>query len=186
MLCSLHEPFYPCPHCSSSVTSPASREALVQTLTTELSDVITREAEQREQERLELQRAAGAFPTLATTTGSPQLATASQLRKVLSLNPQTQKVTVASYIAAPARAPAVTEVTEAAEIRVPPPPKEVDHVRSKQLKDRLWQNLRDSGMKYVLRGRDETPFASERFDLFWIASLECAGVSVDAVQMKAS
>ncbi|KAF8487685.1 hypothetical protein JB92DRAFT_2798954 [Gautieria morchelliformis] len=149
VLCSLHEPFYPCPHCSSSVTSPASREDLVQALTTELSDVIMREAEQREQERLELQRAAGAFPTLATTTGSPQVATPSQPRKVLSLNAQTRKVTVASYIAAPVRARAVAEVTEEAEIRVPPPPKEVDYVRSKPREVLRWQNLRDGGMKYV-------------------------------------
>ncbi|KAF8490698.1 hypothetical protein JB92DRAFT_3008238 [Gautieria morchelliformis] len=135
VLCSLHEPFYPCPHCSSSVTSPASREALVQTLSTELSNVIMREAEQREQEQLELQRAAGAFPTLATTTGSPQ---------VLSLNAQTRKVTVAFYIAAPVRARAVAEVTEEAEITLLPLLK-----RSKPQEVLRWQNLRDGGMKYV-------------------------------------
>ena len=115
----------------------------------ELSEVMEREAKQRELERQESQKAAGAFPTLATSTGNSQQTTASpQARKVLSLNAQTRKVTVASYSATPVHAPAM-EVKEEAETRVPPPPREVDYIRGKPLEGRRWQNLRDGGMVYV-------------------------------------
>lgn len=150
VLCSLHEPFYPCPHCTSVLTSPSSREELIQRITVEISEVLAREAEQREHERRELQKAAGAFPTLATSSGNPQLTKeAPRPRKVLSLNPQTRKVTVTSYKVAPARGPSTMEAKEETEIRVPPPPREVDYFRGRSLEARRWQNLRDGDMGYI-------------------------------------
>jgi Putative zinc finger motif, C2HC5-type len=150
VLCSLHKPFYPCPHCSSVLISPAFREELIQRITAEISEVLVHEAEQREHERRELQKAAGAFPTLAASSGDPQLAKAApQSRKVLSLNPQSRKVTVTSYMAAPpAREPSAVEAKEDAEIRVPPP-KAVDYARGKSKEGRRWQNLRDGNMTYI-------------------------------------
>lgn len=151
VLCTLHAPYYPCPHCASQLTTPTAREALIQRITAEIAEVIAREHEQRERERQAVQQAAGAFPSLGSSTGRPQASIPTQPRKVLSLNAQTRKVMVASY----APAPPATQTRSGAdpqsepERRVPPPPKEVDYVRGKGAEGRRWQNLRDEGIVYV-------------------------------------
>ncbi|KAF8578179.1 hypothetical protein K439DRAFT_1395814 [Ramaria rubella] len=148
VLCLLNAPFYVCPHCASPLTNASSRDALFERLSQELSEVVTKEAEQREHERLELQKAAGAFPTLGAS--SENLPVAPQPRKVLSLNQHTRKITVASYIPAPSpRPPSTSEVKEEVEIRVPPPLKEVDYVRGKSADGRRWQNIKGGSMIYV-------------------------------------
>ena len=150
VLCSLHAPHYPCPHCASPLLSPSEKDVLVQTLVHEISGVISRETEQREREREERQQAAGAFPALATSAGNPQASVMAQPRKVLSLNQQTRKVTIASYVPTPShgRAPPDGNGVEE-EKRVPPPPKEVDHVKGTAAAGRPWQNLRGSLIVYL-------------------------------------
>lgn len=161
VLCSLHDVFYPCPHCASPLTSPTSREALIGRLTSEISEALAREAEQRERERQELQKAAGAFPALTSSSADHQPATGKFApRKVLSLNPQTRAVTVTSYKPTPARGPSAAEVKKETKFRVPPPPKEVDYVRNKPMEGRRWQNLRDGCMAYVPPPTQSTPKAS--------------------------
>ncbi|KAF8517160.1 putative zinc finger motif, C2HC5-type-domain-containing protein [Hysterangium stoloniferum] len=150
VLCSLQAPFYPCPHCASPLLNPSSRTTLIQRISEEISEVLAQEVEQRERERDELQRAAGAFPTLATATGQPE-ASALQPRKVLSLNSQTRKVMVASYNVKPSvqRHPS-TPAEEVVEIRTPQPPRDVDYVKGKAASGgRRWQNLRDDNLVYV-------------------------------------
>jgi len=150
ILCSLHAPAYPCPHCSNPLTTPPSKDALIDKIKQEIGDLLQREQEERERQKLEHEKAVGAFPTLATSTGYPEPIKPSQPRKVLSLNQQTRKVTVASYTALSIAAPSSPSSQEEAVYRVPRPPKEVDYVRGKLAIDgRRWENLRDGGIVYV-------------------------------------
>ncbi|KIJ55844.1 hypothetical protein M422DRAFT_200185 [Sphaerobolus stellatus SS14] len=150
ILCDLHEPAYTCPHCSTSLTNPSSREALVQRITQEISDTLRREEEERQRLRLEKEKAVGAFPTLALATGNLEPPKPAQPRKVLSLNQQTRKVTVSSYN--PVTTPAPNTVAQQEEVfyRVPRPPRDVEFVSQKKLEGaRRWENLRDGTIAYV-------------------------------------
>jgi hypothetical protein len=115
-----------------------------------MSEILAGEAEKRERERREIQRAVDAFPTLATTTGQPE-PSVGQPRKVVSLNSETRKVTVASYNVKPTvQHVSSTPTVEAVDIPTPPPPREIDYVRGKTaVEGRPWQNLRDDTLIYV-------------------------------------
>ncbi|KAF8624193.1 hypothetical protein AX17_007182 [Amanita inopinata Kibby_2008] len=129
VLCSLNLPQYACPFCSEPLLSLQAKEALIAELEQQITDVLKREAEERERAAEEARRAAGAFPTLSETmqpshpqhrslapppssssnalpgSGRQNLPPLSQeSHKVLSLRtkPGSNKVVISSYAPTPA------------------------------------------------------------------------------------
>ncbi|KIJ55850.1 hypothetical protein M422DRAFT_200192, partial [Sphaerobolus stellatus SS14] len=150
ILCDLHEPAYTRPHCSTSLINPSSREALAQRITQGISDTLRREEKERQRQRLEKEKAVGAFPTLALATGNLEPPKPAQPRKVLSLNQQTRKVTVSSYNPVTTPAPSTVAQQEELYYRVPRPPRDAEFVSQKKLEGtRRWENLRDGIIAYV-------------------------------------
>ncbi|KZS96778.1 hypothetical protein SISNIDRAFT_482572 [Sistotremastrum niveocremeum HHB9708] len=117
-------------------------EELLSLLDLRIAETIAKEIEAREREIEEQRKAIGAFPTLgASVSGSstpvgmrssspalpPPPSAPPQTRKVLSLNPNTKKVTISSFQPAPPKpaTPTMTddEKEEAGVVRIGPPPK---------------------------------------------------------------
>jgi hypothetical protein len=158
ILCSINQPQYACPYCSTPLLTAAGKSSWLRRLETQIADVLTKEAEDRERAAEEARKAAGAFPTLAgASSGSVArspvapsgLRSTNQPHKVLSLNSKTKVVTVSSYTTpAPSRPVSRTEpATEV--IRVPPPPGEVIFARKPLDPARPWADLKGEGAKYV-------------------------------------
>ncbi|EED78342.1 predicted protein [Postia placenta Mad-698-R] len=169
ILCTLNLPHFACPHCAAPLLIPAARDALLATITASIVDTLAREEAARERAAEEARTAAGAFPVLAPTSNAPgadRLAAhpANQSHKVLSLNPKTKRVTVASYRApSPAARPqgkgkGKERTDEEDERRVPPPPQVVVHSAMDVGVDNPWTNLRGGRATYVpspIKGRGE-------------------------------
>ncbi|KZT40200.1 hypothetical protein SISSUDRAFT_983691 [Sistotremastrum suecicum HHB10207 ss-3] len=142
VLCSINPPYHACPHCGTPLLSVVATEELLSLLDLRIAETIAKEIEAREREIEEQRKAIGAFPTLgASVSGSstpvgmrssspalpPPPSAPPQTRKVLSLNPNTKKVTISSFQPAPPKpaTPTMTddEKEEAGVIRIGPPPK---------------------------------------------------------------
>ncbi|KAF5362066.1 hypothetical protein D9756_002831 [Leucocoprinus leucothites] len=179
-LCALNLPYHLCPSqpCSQPLLTPLQTSTLLASLQLQLSQTL--EKEERERQRLvdEAKRAEGAFPSLASGTTTPTRtgpgsASLPQLRpahetghKILSLTSSgsslsgKQKIKIVSISRTPTPAssrPASGTSTPLhptddtpTEVRIPPPPTQVDYVRGKPDKDRPWKNhLIDDEVKYV-------------------------------------
>jgi hypothetical protein len=146
----LNAPHHSCPHCSSPLLTQVAREVLAKRLAVELSDLLTREAEERERIASEARKAEGAFPPLDSRIGLPDQSV--QNHKVLSLNSKTKKVTVSTYSSTPrafshpSRPHSPQEVEP---VRVPPPPSVVVHAKSKIDTVHSWANLSGRCYRYI-------------------------------------
>lgn len=136
-------------------------DELVSTLDLRIAETIAKEIETRERELEEQKRAVGAFPTLgasgsstptglrSSSPGLPAPPTAPpQTRKVLSLNPNTKKVTISTFqpVAPKSVVAAATDVEqeEVGVIRVGPPAE-----RQPPGLVRTWRDHGDGRMLYI-------------------------------------
>ncbi|KAF5372174.1 hypothetical protein D9758_004997 [Tetrapyrgos nigripes] len=177
ILCSLNQPNFSCPHCSSSLLSEAQRSSIITRIETQISDVLAKEAAERERVIEEARREAGAFPALgpapsgkpsqsqyqprsmsskgsnrSTATPSPQPET----HKVLSLKGSGKKgkAIISSYtpVASRPASRSESEVENAEDevtLRVPPPPNQVSFSRERPDPARPWTNLRGCKVRYI-------------------------------------
>lgn len=113
----------------------------------ELEKVLRKEEEERIRSQQERERAQGAFPTLAASTGTAEPRKTAQPRNVLSVNSKTGKVMMATY-STPSASPGHTlekrkkEKEKEREVRERPPPAELDYVKGRTLEPTSWKNLR--------------------------------------------
>jgi predicted RNA-binding Zn-ribbon protein involved in translation (DUF1610 family) len=152
ILCTVNLSHHACPHCSSLLLTVASRDTLVKLLATQISDLLTKEAEARQRIAEEARRAVGDFPPLhggpsISRTGSP--APSNKTHKVLSLNSKTKKVTVSTYPTTPPAPSRASSPEDPEVIRVPPPPSEVVHAKAKPDHAHPWTNIRGPQAFYV-------------------------------------
>lgn len=146
VLCTLQLPFHLCPHCSEPLVAQSSRDSLISRIEDELEQVLRKEEEERIRVQQEREQAQGAFPTLASSTGTAEPRKPAQPRNVLSVNSKTGKMKMATY-----STPSVLsgympekgkERDKEREVREHPPPAEIDYVQGITLKPTSWKNLR--------------------------------------------
>ncbi|KAH9163324.1 hypothetical protein EDB89DRAFT_2078960 [Lactarius sanguifluus] len=155
VLCALHPPHRPCPHCTAPLLDPAARAALLVQLEEQRAHTLAEEAAARGRAAEELRMAEGAFPALGGAPGAGAGAGGGGAgARVLSL--VGQRVVVESYRAASGtRSKETAETGEDAEDgvppRVPPPPREVEYIRVPRGPATRWVVSRDGegGAKYV-------------------------------------
>ncbi|KAH9847591.1 hypothetical protein C2E23DRAFT_871700 [Lenzites betulinus] len=163
ILCELNLPNYACPHCGDALLAPTARDSLVQTLEARIDETLAKEEEERQRAIQQARNAEGAFPTLsaaASRAGTPGPSAdaqaahpVNQTHKVLSLDPKTRKVKVASYTPPAVSRAASAEKKAAKEaepelIRVPAPPADVVP-SSAPSSHRPWANTRGLNAIYV-------------------------------------
>ncbi|THU98146.1 hypothetical protein K435DRAFT_721077 [Dendrothele bispora CBS 962.96] len=176
VLCSLNQPSFSCPHCSSTLLAGNQRDIFISRIETQISDVLEKEAAERERILEEARRQAGAFPALSSNANilsnkssqnlsinapTPQPAAA---RKVMSLTGKGRKgkVVMSSYTpvsSRPAsRSESEVEPVEEEQVRVPPPANQTDFSRRAPDAARPWANLRGGDTKYtpsrISRGKE--------------------------------
>ncbi|KAI9433501.1 hypothetical protein H4582DRAFT_2060913 [Lactarius indigo] len=155
VLCALHPPHRPCPHCAAPLLDSAARAALLVQLEEQRAHTLAEEAAERARAAEELRVAEGAFPALG---GAPGVNAAAGGKsggggagaRVLSL--VGQRVVVESYRAASGVRPEEgAEREEDTDDPVPPPPREVQYIRVPRGPATRWAVLRDGegGAKYV-------------------------------------
>ncbi|KAH8981329.1 hypothetical protein EDB92DRAFT_1953233 [Lactarius akahatsu] len=155
VLCALHPPHRPCPHCTAPLLDPAARAALLVQLEEQRTHTLAEEAAARARAAEELRMAEGAFPALGGAPGAGAGAGGGGAgARVLSL--VGQRVVVESYRAASdMRSKEAAEREEDAEDgvspRVPPPPMEVEYMRVPRGPATRWVASRDGegAAKYV-------------------------------------
>lgn len=158
ILCTLNLPQFACPHCSSPLLSPVARESLVKQLSTQISETLAREAQERERIAEDARKAVGAFPPLlgsdpALSSGAPASESfvqysANQAHKVLSIDHQTKNVVLSSYnLTIVPSHPFSREAIEPH--RMPPPSPEISYAKTKLDPDRPWANLRGGSIRYI-------------------------------------
>jgi hypothetical protein len=149
IICELHPPHAPCPHCNSLLFSPSQRESVLLQLNEELARTLDTEERQR-QALVEASRAAeGAFPALPTsqsTNTTSRSAGDGGTLKVLSLDPKLKRYTMKSYnTPSPSPSPAAlsrsSSINEIHEQRVPPPPPEVPYFQGMPDHSDIWMDL---------------------------------------------
>jgi hypothetical protein len=145
ILCSINQPHHACPHCSSTLLTPAARASLEQRLDKLVSETLTREADERQRALEDAHAASTAFPSLPAPSPLPsgQPRASNQAHKVLSLNAKTKKATLSSYkpVLPPPPQSHTPQVDE--EFRVPPPPAEVSYTGSRPNPNRPWARVGD-------------------------------------------
>ncbi|PCH44010.1 hypothetical protein WOLCODRAFT_138749 [Wolfiporia cocos MD-104 SS10] len=164
ILCTLHPPHFPCPHCASPLLTPDARNALIKSLDAQITDVLAREEEARVQAAEAARRAAGEFPTLSAAAAANSRSTTPvqeaerQTHRVLSL--KATKIMVSSY--APSRSSSrsgtstpAREPEEREPERVPPPPSEVVCAPRAPGPERPWENFRGLNVTYIASPRAE-------------------------------
>ncbi|KAH9052589.1 hypothetical protein EDB87DRAFT_426126 [Lactarius vividus] len=156
VLCALHPPHRPCPHCTAPLLDPAARAALRVQLEEQRGHTLAEEAAARARAAEELRMAEGAFPALGGAPGAGAGAGAGAGggkggggARVLSL--VGQRVVVESYRAVSEEDAVGTEEDAEVPPRVPPPPREVQYIRVPRGPATRWVVLRDGegGAKYV-------------------------------------
>ncbi|KAH9004428.1 hypothetical protein EDB86DRAFT_3240426 [Lactarius hatsudake] len=155
VLCALHQPHRPCPHCTAPLLDPTARAALLVQLEEQRAHTLAEEAAARARAAEELRMAEGAFPALGGAPGAGAGAGGGGAgARVLSL--VGQRVVVESYRAASdMRSKEAAETEEDAEDgvppRVPPPPMEVEYMRVPRGPATRWVVSRDGegAAKYV-------------------------------------
>ncbi|KAI0311663.1 hypothetical protein OF83DRAFT_1166257 [Amylostereum chailletii] len=153
ILCVLHTPYLPCPHCSSPLLTPPAHAALAIQIEEELERTLAKEEATRRRLAEEARAAEGAFPTLGpvSVAGGPRPVPTGP-HKVLSLDPKKKTATLSTYHDAPSpkslsRAP--SEEPEERVTRVPPPPvDEVPHFKGGRA-GQLWRDLGGENAVYV-------------------------------------
>ncbi|KAI0251732.1 hypothetical protein BJV78DRAFT_1374762 [Lactifluus subvellereus] len=166
ILCSLHPPHRPCPHCAKPLLAPPARAALIVQLEEQRAHTLAEEAAAREREVEEQRAAEGAFPALNPQRAGPGPAPApgsASQHQVLTVDARTKRIKVESY-SAPTPTPTrllsggrgtLEEEEEAVDVlpRVPPPPREVEYVRVQRGSATRWADLKGDGAaggaKYV-------------------------------------
>ncbi len=160
ILCTLNQPQYACSHCTSPLLVPTALEALIASIEQSIADTLAKEEWVRQQAREEARRAVGAFPTLgpsplpsstnlSNVPGFLEVHPVNQPHKVLSLNSNSKKVTVTSYVKAPkVQKTAVVqnivgETVEPEPRRVPRPPSDVPYSSKPQNIERPWMNIKE-------------------------------------------
>ena len=142
ILCTLHAPHRPCPHCIAPLLDASARNALLVQLDEQRAHVLAEEALERQRAAEALRKAEGAFPALGGG-GAPKGAGGG----VLSFDRQTKRVRVEAY-----RVKEEVDREEAL-LRVPPPisVKEVQYLRLPRGPATRWAVLMGgkSGAKYV-------------------------------------
>ena len=108
ILCSLNQPYYCCPHCSSLLLTEEGKHFLIERCQRELEEQISKEMEEERRLQEQARQAQSDFPLLGpnipSRLGTPSQSTpapAPQSRKVLSINAKTGKATVSSYTTPP-------------------------------------------------------------------------------------
>ena len=171
VLCSLHPPHRPCPHCAKPLLTPPARAALIVQLEEQRAHTLAEEATAREREVEEQRLAEGAFPALknlqlAGSGSGPAPGSAQQQQhRVISVDARTKRVKVESHSTpTPTRLPLGARGTlgeEGEEVgidgllapRVLPPPREVEYVRVQRGSATRWADLKGdgvaSGARYV-------------------------------------
>ncbi|KAF9444508.1 hypothetical protein P691DRAFT_677454 [Macrolepiota fuliginosa MF-IS2] len=170
ILCTFNKPYHTCPHCSSPLHTLGQRTSILDELRTTLSSTLIKEQLARENLIEQAKKAAGAFPTLSSSTPPPTLPTPTPFRptqethKVLSLTSSNKKqkggrkpVTVTSYTTTPTSSLPVSRISTPnpeEDIRVPSPPQTVEHATKRRTDPaRPWQNLAledtGGGVKYI-------------------------------------
>jgi len=162
ILCSLNQPQFACPHCSSALLTPIARESLAKQLSADISETLAKEAEERERLAESARRAVGAFPPLLHQVGgvssapSPQAPPAAKhppnrTHKVLTLHGESKKATLLSYNSTPvaSRPSSRSDTPDPEPRRVAPPPPEVIHLHSKIDPAHPWTSLKGGSVHYV-------------------------------------
>lgn len=179
ILCDLNLPHLACPHCSSQILTSPVRASLLSHLEEQISAHLAKEARDREKEALDAKRAAGDFPALkggdsAASVAMPAMRPRpspppNQTHKVMSLNPETKKVTVSSYTKSPvpSRPLSRADVIEEEPIRVSKPPGGVVFV-TKLDPTRPWADLKsEGGVRYIKPARPIPSGAEEAGGSQW-------------------
>jgi Putative zinc finger motif, C2HC5-type len=186
VLCALHPPHRPCPHCTKPLLAPPARTALIAQLEELRAHTLAEEAATREREAEELRLAEGAFPVLSSqrsgsgaTTSAPSPSNGApqpqQQHRVLSLGAHTicvKTITTTRMLGSAGSGRGTLgeegeeeEVSDGLLPRVPPPPREVEYVRVQRGSATRWADLKGDGAaggaKYVvsLSLPDEPPRA---------------------------
>ncbi|KAI0782640.1 hypothetical protein C8Q75DRAFT_727356 [Abortiporus biennis] len=109
ILCSLNQPQFACPHCSSPLFTLEKRDSLIAKIEQEIIDTIHKEEQEKERLIEEARQAAGAFPTLQRESGSTSTTSSAldshpinQTHTVLSFNSKTKKLMKVSTKKSPA------------------------------------------------------------------------------------
>lgn len=158
VLCALHPPHRPCPHCTAPLLAASARAALIAQLEELRADTLREEAVAREREAEEMRLAEGAFPALLSGGGGNAAARGAGGgggggggHRVLSVDSRMKRIMVESY----SRPGLENEEAEEEEedgiaSRVPPPPWEVEYVRVQRGPATRWVDLKGGGtVKYV-------------------------------------
>ncbi|KAH9973604.1 hypothetical protein BGW80DRAFT_1308425 [Lactifluus volemus] len=159
VLCALHAPYRPCPHCSEPLLAPPALAALITQLEELRSHTLAEEAAAREREVEELQLREGAFPALNSSSssalavpgnGTPNVVLpVPQQHRVLSVDKRTKRVKVESYSATAVVVGSVGEGNlgeeEEEDSRVVAPPREVEYVRVRRGSATRWTDLKGGG-----------------------------------------
>ncbi|KZV63001.1 hypothetical protein PENSPDRAFT_678144 [Peniophora sp. CONT] len=147
ILCTLQEPYAPCPHCSSSLLSPIQRDSMVAQVQAELEAQLDSEERDRIRAEEAMRAAQGAFPTLGGAPPPANVAAPSPAAHVvLSLNSKTKKTTVSTYHSPAPSPPTVSRAPSAPppppDDRVPPPSLDtVAHFRNGRQPATAWTDL---------------------------------------------
>ncbi|KAH6901646.1 hypothetical protein BKA70DRAFT_1041956, partial [Coprinopsis sp. MPI-PUGE-AT-0042] len=171
ILCSINDPWHPCPHCLTPLLSPSTRDALITQLSEELAVQVTKEWEEKERKREEARQAAGAFPILGPLSGTSTPPSGAKggtpkpdpmtPHKVLSLTGtgKRKKAVVATHTpkasapssgtSTPRNADGTATPLEEEVYRIPPPPLDPPHSTRAPGKERPFENLLGGGGTYV-------------------------------------
>ncbi|KAI9448776.1 hypothetical protein BJY52DRAFT_303820 [Lactarius psammicola] len=163
ILCALHAPYRPCPHCAAQLLDTAARAALLVQLEERRANTLVEEASARARVAEELRLAEGAFPALGAGAPGPGVGPGKGGARVLSL--VGQRVKVESYRAASALEEDVdADADDGVVLRVPPPSREVQYIRVPRGPATRWTVSKggEGGAKYVGPRRQSDHAAGRR------------------------
>jgi uncharacterized Zn finger protein (UPF0148 family) len=130
-LCNLNPPNNACPHCTSSLfQSPSDRAKVTARIQNQIHDTLSREEAERIQIEEDARKAAGAFPTLLSSSNPQPHPTPPRIpapphgqHKVLSLNSKTKRAVLTTTTTRPSPPASTTPSRPASPpvVRIPPP-----------------------------------------------------------------
>jgi len=154
ILCTINQPYYACPHCSSLLLTSIVRISLEERFERLISDTLTKEADERQRTIEEVDREAGAFPALpgigvfTSPNNMDHARSSNPTHKVLSLDAKTKKLTISYTPNSSAPSSSHTPQAVEEEFRVPPPPVEV-YARGKPDPNRPWAHITGGNAYYI-------------------------------------
>ena len=169
VLCALHAPHHPCPHCTAQLLDPPARDALIVLLDERRALTLAEEASARIRAAEEVRLTQGAFPALggaaaaAAVPGKGAGGGARVLSVSVDAHGQTKRVMVETYRAADKREEGEDSGDDVPP-RVPPPPREVQYIRAPRGPATRWAVWKDGegGAKYVAPPRGQSAHAAGR------------------------